>query len=104
MDNDGKGNGETGRQRHRVPVTTNDFYGREASGQAGARGRFHGPRGRLHPVHPRRVLVEAYSDGSYEAHTSSDHFVPGLEAIQSVLVAAPMIISCQVEGEDWDQA
>jgi quinol monooxygenase YgiN len=50
------------------------------------------------------VLVEAYSDGTYEAHTSSDHFVPGLEAIQSVLVSAPMIISCQVEGEDWDQA
>lgn len=50
------------------------------------------------------VLVEAYRDGTYEAHTTSGHFATGLETIQSVLASAPKIISCQVEGEDWEQA
>ncbi|GAW49172.1 antibiotic biosynthesis monooxygenase [Nocardioides sp. PD653] len=50
------------------------------------------------------VLVEAYRDGTYEAHATSGHFATGLEAMQSVLASTPKIISRQVEGDDWDEA
>lgn len=50
------------------------------------------------------VLVEAYKDGTYEAHTTSGHFAIGLETMKSVLASPPKIISCEVQGEDWDRA
>lgn len=49
------------------------------------------------------VLVEAFKDGSGEAHVSSDHFAAGLEAMRPTLAETPQIVSRQVDGEGWDR-
>ena len=49
------------------------------------------------------VLVEAFQDGTGEAHVNSDHFRAGLEAMKPLLAETPLIVSRQVEGEGWDR-
>ncbi len=49
------------------------------------------------------VLVEAFRDGTGEAHVSSPHFQAGLDAMRPFLVATPHIVSRQVDGEGWDE-
>jgi quinol monooxygenase YgiN len=49
------------------------------------------------------VLVEAFKDGTGEAHVSSPHFQAGLDAMRPFLVATPKIVSRQVDGEGWDE-
>ncbi|MEW1981120.1 putative quinol monooxygenase [Citricoccus sp. NPDC079358] len=49
------------------------------------------------------VLVEAFKDGTGEAHVASDHFAAGLESMRPLLAATPQIVSRQIEGEGWDE-
>lgn len=49
------------------------------------------------------VLIEAFKDGTGEAHVNSDHFRAGLEAMKPLLAETPLIVSRQVEGEGWDR-
>lgn len=49
------------------------------------------------------VLIEAFQDGTGEAHVNSDHFRAGLEAMKPLLAETPLIVSRQVEGEGWDR-
>ncbi|MBE2998889.1 antibiotic biosynthesis monooxygenase [Nocardiopsis sp. HNM0947] len=49
------------------------------------------------------VLIEAFKDGTGEAHVNSDHFRAGLETMKPLLAETPQIVSRQVEGEGWDR-
>ncbi|WP_017609163.1 putative quinol monooxygenase [Nocardiopsis xinjiangensis] len=49
------------------------------------------------------VLVEAFQDGTGEAHVNSDHFRAGLETMKPLLAETPLIVSRQVEGEGWER-
>ncbi|RRQ81343.1 antibiotic biosynthesis monooxygenase [Streptomyces griseofuscus] len=49
------------------------------------------------------VLVEAFRDGTGEAHVQSDHFRAGLEAMRPLLRRTPDIVSTTIEGADgWN--
>ncbi|TGZ18149.1 antibiotic biosynthesis monooxygenase [Streptomyces sp. S816] len=49
------------------------------------------------------VLVEAFRDGTGEAHVHSDHFRAGLEAMRPLLRRTPDIVSTTIEGADaWN--
>ncbi|GAA0990815.1 MULTISPECIES: putative quinol monooxygenase [Nocardiopsidaceae] len=49
------------------------------------------------------VLVEAFRDGTGEAHVNSDHFREGLARMKPLLAETPLIVSRSVEGEGWDR-
>ncbi|GLX49658.1 antibiotic biosynthesis monooxygenase [Streptomyces hygroscopicus subsp. hygroscopicus] len=46
------------------------------------------------------VLVEAFQDGTGEAHVNSDHFRAGLEAMRPLLRRTPDIVSTTIAGAD----
>ncbi|GAU67347.1 putative oxidoreductase [Streptomyces sp. NBRC 110611] len=46
------------------------------------------------------VLVEAFRDGTGEAHVNSDHFRAGLETMRPLLRRTPEIVSTTIEGAD----
>ncbi|GAA1038806.1 putative quinol monooxygenase [Streptomyces murinus] len=49
------------------------------------------------------VLVEAFRDGTGEAHVNSDHFRAGLEAMRPLLRRTPDIVSTTIEGANgWN--
>ena len=44
------------------------------------------------------VLVEAFADGTGEAHVTSAHFQKGLNEIRPMIRATPAVVSTSIEG------
>ncbi len=54
--------------------------------------------------HPDQfVLVEAFRDGTGEAHVTSDHFAKAMEWMPRVVATTPQIVSVTTEGEGWSE-
>jgi len=47
------------------------------------------------------VLVEAFQDGTGEAHVGSDHFKKAMAWMPKVVAETPQIVSVQAEGNGW---
>ena len=48
------------------------------------------------------VLVEGFTEEGAAAHVNSPHFTRGVEDMRRGLVATPLIVSRQVDGNSWD--
>lgn len=49
------------------------------------------------------MLVEAFRDGTGEAHVSSDHFKKAMGWMPDVVATKPSIVSVSTEGEGWSE-
>ncbi len=49
------------------------------------------------------VLVEAFADGTGEAHVSSDHFKTAMAWMPEVIATKPEIVSVQVPQDGWGE-
>jgi quinol monooxygenase YgiN len=49
------------------------------------------------------VLIEAFRDGTGEAHVSSDHFRKAMEWMPDAVAETPSIVSVSAEGEGWSK-
>lgn len=49
------------------------------------------------------VLVEAFRDGTGEAHVTSDHFTKAMGWIPDAVAAKPSIVSVTTDGEGWGE-
>ncbi|WP_414637963.1 putative quinol monooxygenase [Actinophytocola sp.] len=49
------------------------------------------------------VLVEAFRDGTGEAHVTSDHFKKAMGWMPDVVATKPSIVSVSTEGEGWGE-
>lgn len=48
------------------------------------------------------VLVEAFKDGTAEAHVQAPHFTQGMAVMRPALAETPKIISRQFDAAGWD--
>ena len=49
------------------------------------------------------VLVEAFQDGTGEAHVNSDHFKKAMGWMPAVVAETPQIVSVQADGDGWSR-
>jgi quinol monooxygenase YgiN len=50
------------------------------------------------------VLVEAFRDGTGEAHVNSDHFRAAMDTMRPLVERAPQVVSTVIEGADgWSK-
>ncbi len=49
------------------------------------------------------LLVEAFRDGTGEAHVNSDHFAKAMAWLPQVVAETPQIVSVQTDGEGWSE-
>jgi quinol monooxygenase YgiN len=49
------------------------------------------------------VLVEAFRDGTGEAHVTSDHFKKAMGWLPDAVATKPSIVSVSTEGEGWGE-
>ncbi len=49
------------------------------------------------------VLVEAFADGTGEAHVNSDHFKTAISWMPEVIATKPEIVSVQVPQDGWGE-